>query len=75
MEDIKLETNAVVEHVRVASPKTGRPRSEWIRGKCPKCGDDLISNAYYVGGRGYKIIWQCWASLGETPTCDYQHVL
>lgn len=77
--DFKLDTNAVVEHIRAGDKKnpTDRPAPEWIRGKCPKCGDDLISNCYYVGGRGYLICWECWSSLGEegTTTCDYRRVL
>ena len=53
----------------------GRPDPQWVRGRCPECGDDLVSNLYYIGGKGYLLVWQCWSSLGESPTCRYQKVL
>jgi hypothetical protein len=55
--------------------RAGRPDPEWVRGRCPMCGEDVVSNCYYVGGKGYIIVWECWASLAETPTCDYRRVL
>ena len=74
--DTILETNAAVESVRQAYDGTSdRPRPEWVRGVCPQCGDSLISNCYYVGGRGYLVTWECWASLNENPTCSYRKVL
>ncbi len=51
-----------------------RPDPDWCRGTCPLCGEDVVSNCYYVGGKGYIIVWECWASLGEAPTCDYLRV-
>jgi hypothetical protein len=59
----------------VRTVEGGRPDPEWVRGRCPMCGEDVVSNCYYVGGKGYIIIWECWASLGETPRCDYRRVL
>jgi hypothetical protein len=53
----------------------GRPDPEWVRGRCPMCGEDVVSNCYYVGGKGYIIVWECWSSLGEEPTCEYRRVL
>lgn len=50
---------------------TRRPDPAWVRGRCPKCGDDVVSNMYWQGGKGYKLVWECWSSLGETPSCDY----
>ena len=73
--DTILETNAAVESVRQAFDGSGRPRPEWIRGKCPQCGDDLVSNCYYVGGRGYLVCWECWNSLGDNPACNYRKIL
>ncbi len=74
--DIILDTNAAIESVRQTNETdNGRPRPEWIRGKCPQCGEDLVSNCYYVGGRGYLIVWDCWASLRESPACSYRKVL
>jgi len=52
-----------------------RPDPEWVRGVCPRCGEELVSKCYYVGGRGYLVIWECWSSLAETSTCDYRRVL
>lgn len=52
-----------------------RPDPKWVRGNCPECGDDLVSNMYYVGGKGYLLCWECWSSLGENPTCSYRRVL
>lgn len=70
------ETNAAVESVRQAFDGTSdRPRPEWVRGKCPQCGNEVVSNCYYVGGKGYLVIHQCWASLGPRPTCTYQKVI
>jgi hypothetical protein len=51
------------------------PDPEWVRGTCPACGALLVSNSYYVGGRGYILVWECWERLGERPTCDYRRVL
>lgn len=74
--DTILETNAAVESVRQAyDGASARPRPEWVRGKCPQCGDDLVSNCYYVGGRGYIIAWECWSSLGSVPACAYRKIL
>ena len=73
-----LETNAAVQSVRQAydSPTPdGQPKPEWTRGICPRCGDQLVANSYYVGGKGYLIVHECWASLGETPSCTYRKVL
>jgi hypothetical protein len=52
-----------------------RPKADWVRGVCPECGETLVSNRYYVGGWGYQIVWECWQSLGEAPTCTYRRVL
>ncbi len=74
--DTFLDTNAAVESVRQAyDGVSNQPRPEWVRGECPQCGDALVSNCYYVGGRGYLICWECWSSLGEKPSCTYRKVL
>ena len=52
-----------------------RPQPEWVRGRCPECGDDLVSNLYYIGGKGYLLTWECWGSLGKDPKCHYRKVL
>ena len=76
MMDTILETNAAVESVRQAyDGASDRPRPEWIRGVCPQCGDPLVSNCYYVGGKGYLCIYECWASLGDNPACGYRKIL
>ncbi len=74
--DTILETNAAVESVRQAyDGVSDRPKAEWVRGECPQCGEPLVSNCYYVGGKGYLCTWECWASLGSEPTCQYRRIL
>ena len=58
-----------------AATETGRPDPAWVRGRCPECGDDLVSNLYYIGGKGYLVRWECWSSIQENPTCSYRKVL
>ena len=71
-----LETNADVLSVRQAyDGLSDRPRPEWVRGNCPKCGEVVIANCYYVGGVGYKVTRECWASLGDNPACDYRRII
>jgi hypothetical protein len=52
-----------------------RPDPDWVRGTCPECGADLVANSYYVAGKGYLILWECWASFGPDPRCEYRRVL
>ena len=74
--DTILETNETVESVRQAYDGTSdRPRPEWVRGVCPMCGDEIVANCYYVAGHKYLIVHECWASLGEVPTCGYRRVI
>jgi hypothetical protein len=61
--------------VPITTTADGRPDPKWVRGKCPECGDDLVSNLYYIGGKGYLIVWECWGSLNEDPRCTYRRVL
>ena len=73
--DTILKTNAAVESVRQAyDGLSDRPREEWVRGTCPKCGEVTVANCYYVGGK-YLIVHECWASLSEYPTCSYRKCL
>jgi hypothetical protein len=60
---------------QAAAARKERPDPDWVRGRCPMCGEEVVSNCYYVGGKGYIIVWECWASLAETATCDYRRVL
>jgi hypothetical protein len=53
----------------------GRPDPQWVRGRCPECGDDLVSILEYTGGKGYLLVWECWGSRGENPCCHYRRVL
>jgi hypothetical protein len=76
-DDIKAE-NVTGEGQTVHAPtltSDGRPDPQWVRGRCPECGDDLVSNMYYIGGKGYLVIWECWGSLSEQPGCTYRRVL
>lgn len=49
-----------------------QPDAEWIRAFCPRCGLPVVSNAYYIGGRGYIVRWECWGSLAMAPSCDFR---
>ena len=74
--DTFLETSAAVETVRQAyDGPSNRPRPEWVRGECPNCGEAVVANCYYIGGKGYIVCHECWNSLGEDPTCKYRKVL
>lgn len=53
----------------------GGAEAAWVRGRCPLCGDFVVSNTYYIDGRGYLIAWECAASLSEPVTCDYRRIL
>lgn len=65
------------KHISGAGPrrKDERPDPDWQVGECPCCGEVTVSNYYYVGGRGYVGRVECWAALGEAPTCDYRRPL
>jgi hypothetical protein len=52
-----------------------KPDPHWVRATCPVCGGAVVSNAYYVTGKGYLLVWECWESLGEPPTCGYRCVI
>ena len=74
--DTITETNAAVQSVRQAYDGTpDQPKPEWVRGVCPQCAGPVVANAYYVGGRGYLVVFECWHSLGENPTCGYRKVI
>lgn len=64
---------------KTVTRKSERPDKEWERGTCPYCGETCVSNAYYIGGKNghgaYGIVIECWASLGEAPTCSYRRWL
>lgn len=50
-------------------------KHELTRGICPCCGNDVVTNTYYVSNRGYLIFWECLSSIADVPTCDYRRVL
>lgn len=56
-----------------------RPFPEWVRGVCPDCGSDVVSNVYYVPGHNqqgaYLLVWECWESLTDDPTCNYRKLI
>ena len=70
-----LSTSAAVESVRQASGSGDAPDPAWVRGVCPQCGSLLVSNCYYVGGRGYLIVHECWESLGDAAACAYRKII
>jgi DNA-directed RNA polymerase subunit M/transcription elongation factor TFIIS len=51
------------------------PAESQIRGKCPECGDHLVSNLYYIAGEGYLIKWECWGGTSRGTNCKYSRVL
>jgi hypothetical protein len=56
--------------------KQDRPDPDWLCDyPCPLCNGDVVSNCYYVGGKGYVIAHECWAGLGPQPTCNWRKVL
>jgi hypothetical protein len=74
MSEVLVVETTTTETKGITKP-TERPDPAWVRGKCPCCGDAVVSNLYYVGGKGYLLRWECWSSLGDTPTCEYRKVL
>ncbi len=60
---------------RPAAALNERPDPAAVRGVCPCCSAEIVSNCYYVDGKGYYIAWECRRSLGKAPTCDYRRVL
>ena len=71
-----VESTRSTESVRQVYDKAaGQPNPEWVRGVCPQCGEPVVSNCYYVGGKGYICTWECWASLHDPPTCGYRKVI
>ncbi len=75
---LPLEKGAVTGVTAVNPvPETadGRPHPDWVRGRCPECGDDLVSSMYHVNGRGYLLCWECWGSRGENAACTYRRIL
>jgi hypothetical protein len=58
----------------VVPDTSGRPDPKWVRGRCPECGDDLVSNLYYVSGQ-YVLAWECWSSLASDARCTYRRIL
>lgn len=56
--------------------RADRPDPQWVKpDPCPMCGGEVVSNCYYVGGKGYIILHECWESLPENPTCDFRKVI
>lgn len=57
------------------NPETDRPSPEWVRGTCPQCGEMVVSNIFYVEGKGFMVALECWASFQANPTCTYRKLL
>ncbi len=78
VEDSAPQTELQGQEAPVTAPQRTsgeRPDPQWVRGRCPECGDDLVSNLYYIGGKGYLLVWECWGSLVEGSSCHYRKVL
>lgn len=71
----EVAVDTPVPAVPIGTTPDGRPDPKWVRGKCPECGDDLVSNLYYIGGKGYLIVWECWGGMDDDPQCSYRRVL
>lgn len=69
--------STATELVSGPSRKAERPDPDWVRGRCPMCGEEVVSNCYYIGGKGYIMVWECWSALGDEDeqTCDYRRIL
>ena len=49
---------------------------EWVRGNCEACETGvLVSNLYYIAGKGFLMVWECTNRLTDPPTCDHRRVL
>lgn len=58
-----------------SSDARSAPDPSWVRGDCPLCQSPVVSNLYYVGGRGYLLKWECWRSLSDPKECTYSRVV
>lgn len=56
------------------TPAGPTPNPALVRGRCPECGDLLVSEIPFVPGHGYLTIHACRSARGENATCDYQRV-
>lgn len=74
---VKLQVEMGEVQISGADRSEERPDAAWVVGACPLCGEPVVSNAYHVGGHpgGYVLRRECWASIGERPTCDFRRVL
>jgi len=63
-----------VQSLECIPPPADTPDPDEVRGKCPMCGDPVVSRCFYVTGKGYICLWLCWSSLRKRG-CDYRRVL
>jgi hypothetical protein len=61
----------------IGPPKVPSPDPALIRGRCPSCGRDVVSELIYTQGRGYFIQWRCvgYDPAAEEPLCRWRRVL
>ena len=52
-----------------------QPRKEWVVGTCPLCGSPVVRNSYYVGGKGYLLVEECWEALSFPARCTHRQLL
>lgn len=70
-----LDTGAAVETMRQCwDGQRDQPKPEWTRGNCPQCGAPVVSNCYYIGGRGFVIVLECWEALRSPAACTFRQV-
>lgn len=51
-----------------------RPSPEIVRGRCPECGGEYVSNLYWHKDCGYLIRYECWEGLLPGGVCDFYAV-
>lgn len=47
------------------------PPDEVIVGRCPECGERLVSNLYWHTEHGYLLRYECWESLMPNGRCNF----
>jgi hypothetical protein len=58
----------------VPSTEDERPPEEIVRGRCPECGEALVSNLYWQKERGYLLRYECWEGLMPQGRCRFYAV-
>jgi len=68
----------MTENVELISPpRTPSPDPALIRGRCPLCSREVVSELVFVAGRGYLVWWRClgYDAAADEPLCRWRKVL